>query len=300
MKQVIKFNATTKECLPVMKFLYVSSKYAIIMNKILNYTKSFYFVTELELSNNQVIIEREYEFLKNVTNTIGNKIFQYLCYENNKKTINIEKSNTLEEKVRAYLQKIEICKTVEADKIYRDHFIKDICYNFMPIITKKGELMFADKDNHLHHYLESRKCNNMVNEKLLVYSTNEKNNDRLLYEVIINWILHKLHLYDKKMKLGWWTLNLHSIGHFIVGLLLIISIPISIVILYYLILLGQKIYIFKIISVIFNTVYVIGTFILRKSGNILLNVRKDIRKHYKIFPNNSTIIEEMRNLKTNT
>ncbi|CEF61320.1 DNA helicase Pif1 like family-containing protein [Strongyloides ratti] len=33
MKQVIQLNATTKECLPVMKFLYVSRKYVIIMDK---------------------------------------------------------------------------------------------------------------------------------------------------------------------------------------------------------------------------------------------------------------------------
>ncbi|CEF61341.1 Hypothetical protein SRAE_0000046700 [Strongyloides ratti] len=98
------------------------------------------------------------------------------------------------------------------------------------------------------------------------------------------------------MKLDWWTLNLHSIGHFIIGLLLIISIPISIVILYYLILLGQKIYIFKIISIILNTVYEIGTFILRKSGNILLSIGKSIRKHSNQVPSNAAIIEELRKI----
>ncbi|CEF60058.1 Hypothetical protein SRAE_X000179800 [Strongyloides ratti] len=176
-------------------------------------------------------MERGYEFLRNVTNTIGNKIFQHLCYENNKKTIDIEKSSTLEEKVRTFLKRsdvtckskdefgayeVEICETVEEDEIYSDHFIKDKCYNFMPIITKKRELLFADNDNYLHHYSESRKCNNMVNENLLVYSTNKNNNDIQL-----------------------------------------------------------------------------------KSGNVLLNVEKNIKKHCKAVPNNSTIIEELRKLETN-
>uniref|UniRef100_A0A0K0EG12 SET domain-containing protein n=1 Tax=Strongyloides stercoralis TaxID=6248 RepID=A0A0K0EG12_STRER len=47
---------------------------------------------------------------------------------------------------------VEICNKIETDVIYSDHQIENICYTYLPIKTKNGDIMFIDNDNYAYYY----------------------------------------------------------------------------------------------------------------------------------------------------
>uniref|UniRef100_A0A0K0EMS5 Peptidase_M13 domain-containing protein n=1 Tax=Strongyloides stercoralis TaxID=6248 RepID=A0A0K0EMS5_STRER len=180
--------------------------------------------TDLELNNNESNIQQGRLFTTKYINGMGNKSYYYLCNQANKNMNNIFRSHTPEEKVRSYLGRsdvtsmgknkfgmyvVEICKKLQIEKIYSDHHVQNICYQYLPVKTKSGELMFIDENNYAHHYSEARRCTGFVDEELSTkaYYRNKIENESY-YDLFINWIIKKLHLNNPKLKIGWWSFNM--------------------------------------------------------------------------------------------
>uniref|UniRef100_A0A0K0FQK9 Peptidase_S9_N domain-containing protein n=1 Tax=Strongyloides venezuelensis TaxID=75913 RepID=A0A0K0FQK9_STRVS len=48
--------------------------------------------------------------------------------------------------------RINVCKTVEPEKIYYNYKMENVCYKILPVLDKDNFLIFADSGNYLHHY----------------------------------------------------------------------------------------------------------------------------------------------------
>uniref|UniRef100_A0A0K0EBL9 SopA domain-containing protein n=1 Tax=Strongyloides stercoralis TaxID=6248 RepID=A0A0K0EBL9_STRER len=202
----------------------VSSNNSLNSIKYINMSDSFKDLTLLPLNNNEVNLQWGFEILQNLTNDLANDFFKYLCNEQNKRLNNLIHSFTPEEKVRTYLRRkdvtslgkndfgdyiVEICKKMKAEIIFSDHKIDNVCYNYLPIKTINGEIMFVDDNNYAHHYSESKICSGIITDEVLkgnIFDYNE--DDKLFYEMFVNWVMKKLHLYDKRIKIGWWNFSL--------------------------------------------------------------------------------------------
>uniref|UniRef100_A0AAF5DKB4 Uncharacterized protein n=1 Tax=Strongyloides stercoralis TaxID=6248 RepID=A0AAF5DKB4_STRER len=219
-----------------------------------NYYEAF---TKLPLNDNEVNIQIGMQALKEANNKVASKIFKKLCEKKNENLKNLMHIHTPEEKVRAYLERndvtylgknefgeyiVEICKRTEGEVIYSNHQVGNICFNYLPVKTKNGKLMFSDNDNYLHHFSESKKCGEVVSEETFQnnFSYYEDKGDSF-YEMFSNWIMKKLHLYDRTIKLGWWSFRLQKFKNVIIFFVVIICIILSIPTIY----IGHKLGIFE-------------------------------------------------------
>uniref|UniRef100_A0A0N5BFS3 Methyltransferase n=1 Tax=Strongyloides papillosus TaxID=174720 RepID=A0A0N5BFS3_STREA len=57
---------------------------------------------------------------------------------------------------------VEMCKEFIPVKYFHDHSIDEVCYRYMPILSEKGNLLFVDDNNYVHHYSPSRRCTEVV------------------------------------------------------------------------------------------------------------------------------------------
>ncbi|CEF59505.1 Hypothetical protein SRAE_X000125200 [Strongyloides ratti] len=82
--------------------------------------------------------------------------------------------------------------------------IYEICFEHLPIEDNKGNIMFADSYGFIHHYSNYKLCNNhktlLLEIQVADFSFHEDDKD--IYDKILNWILEKLHLSDKSLKIG--------------------------------------------------------------------------------------------------
>uniref|UniRef100_A0AAF5DJB3 ATP-dependent DNA helicase n=2 Tax=Strongyloides stercoralis TaxID=6248 RepID=A0AAF5DJB3_STRER len=223
----------------------------IFSNNTISYDKmsdTFEGITSIPLDNNEVNIEWGFQNIKKFINIKGRNYFKSLCNDRNKRLNDLTHSHTPEEKIRAYLSRkdvttlgknrfgeyiVEICKKIEVDVIYSDHQINNVCYSYLPVKTKSGELLFIDNDNYAHHYSESRICSGIITDEVIEKNFfNYDEEDESFYELFVNWVMKKLHLYNKRIKIGWWTFQLLNYKDFIVWTVTAVCIILLILIIY--------------------------------------------------------------------
>uniref|UniRef100_A0A0N5BYN2 Protein with signal anchor n=1 Tax=Strongyloides papillosus TaxID=174720 RepID=A0A0N5BYN2_STREA len=209
-----------------------------------NLSNSFYVITGFDLNNNRINIEGGKEILRNKTQHLGNEIYRQTCTSKNNRLKEVRESHTPEEKVRAYLHRadvtgvstdrenviiVEVCKVFIPVKYFTDHSIDNMCYQYMPVLSEYGHLLFVDISNYVHHFSPSKKCTEVVDEtKIKKLFVHNKGNH---YENFVNWFLNIIHSLSKTLKMGWWSYNL--VKHQII--IIMIAIIIIIVIIYFII-----------------------------------------------------------------
>uniref|UniRef100_A0A0K0G5M5 PIR Superfamily Protein n=1 Tax=Strongyloides venezuelensis TaxID=75913 RepID=A0A0K0G5M5_STRVS len=95
-----------------------------------NLSYSFYVITEFNLNNNKINIERSKEILRNKTQHLGNEIYRQTCISKNNRLKEVRENHTPEENVRTYLHRADV-KPVSTNR-------KNVIIVKIPVLTENS------------------------------------------------------------------------------------------------------------------------------------------------------------------